>query len=84
MSPISRLFTVSMWMIWRVSVSTIGSSTPTRLTIRCRTVFGGPRISVTASFRLSPSTVLPFTAVIRSPGFNPAAAAGVPSIGLTT
>ena len=67
-----------------MSLSASGAGTVLRLTVRLTVLSGGPRIRSTASFSVIPSTLLPSMPRIRSPGFMPARAAGVSSIGEIT
>ena len=71
-------------MISRIMESSSGLSAPSRRTVSEIRLFGEPRIRSTASLRVSPCTVLPSRARIRSPALTPARDAGVSSIGLMT
>ena len=71
-------------MISRVMVTSKGLSTPGRLIPSVMVEPGSPRIFSTASSSEMPSMLLELIDRIRSPGFMPAFAAGVPSIGEIT
>ena len=67
-------------MISRISFTSKGSDF-SRAMVRVTASPGLPRICLTASVTDRPSTLSPLTAVMKSPGFRPALAAGVSSMG---
>ena len=83
-SPSVRARTAVSLMLSRMIDKSKGCSSPSRTTVITISDPTGPRIRSTASCKVSPSTLSPFTAVMKSPDWIPAASAGVPSIGDTT
>ena len=72
-----------MWIVARVSLTSNGSR-PLRWIVSRISLLTGPRILSTACGRVIPWIGWPSSWVIMSPGFSPAWAAGVSSIGETT
>ncbi|MFO1037029.1 MAG: hypothetical protein U1E45_09305 [Geminicoccaceae bacterium] len=68
----------------RFSVTSIGSSLPSRSRRRPISESMGPRIFSTASLSVMPSTGSPSMCVMKSPDLMPAVNAGVSSMGDTT